>query len=83
MGTAGSGRPEVGPGRGEAVCLIPEVTAGSGDDSGANWWFFSDKDNMTNNQTVYHENVGSDPGGLWWPMSMSVTFLAIGCALVL
>ncbi|KAK3333468.1 concanavalin A-like lectin/glucanase domain-containing protein [Cercophora scortea] len=41
-----------------AVCDIPSVSPAN---SSARGWFFSDRGNMTNNQTVYDQDSGSAP----------------------
>ncbi|KAM7207362.1 glycoside hydrolase, family 16 [Naviculisporaceae sp. PSN 640] len=54
----------------KAVCTIPEID--SKNKSAADW-FFSDHDNMTNNQTVYDESMGSSLArgwGLWSVMTV-------------
>lgn len=59
-----------------AICAIPEFT-----EHNASTWFFSEQNNMTNNQTVYGENGSrSGFGELFWPL-LALSFLAGGWVL--
>jgi beta-glucanase (GH16 family) len=61
----------------QAVCEIPEITATN---SSAGQFFFSDRDNMTNNQTVSGKSGGQK---LEYKCTLPVTGILLACGLVL
>ncbi|KAK0621479.1 glycoside hydrolase, family 16 [Bombardia bombarda] len=56
-----------------AICVIPTL---DGTNPSPGDWFFSDHDNMTNNQTVYRESGGARLRGVWWLMAV---VLVVAC----